>query len=123
MSVPLCRDRTTRARAVGSGQTGLVITCPLSGTVKEETLAQTASSGAEGSSPSRKWDRMVIPSELTRGMPHPASTLAITKRPAKNTSRRGRDWLRFVIRTMQLIRSSTVAVGMTADYHKTGRET
>ena len=87
MSVPLWTDRTISARAVGSGQTGLVITCPLSGKVMGGIFSQAGSSGAVGISPATKCDRMNIPSELTMGMPnHPrmsAPTIKPTERERK----------------------------------------
>ena len=46
MSVPLWTARTVNAWAVGSGHTGLVMTCPLSGIVIGETSARAASSAA-----------------------------------------------------------------------------
>ncbi len=87
ISVPLWTERTVNARTVGSGQTGLVMICPLRGTVIGETCCQTASSAVCGMSPWIKNDLTVIPSELTRGIPKAPSTLAKTIRPESTAIR------------------------------------
>src|SRR6478735_1984269 len=80
-------ERTLKARAVGSGQTGLVITWPLNGNVIGGTFAQVGSSGVVGRSPSIRWERMTMPSELTSGMPMPPRTAADTRMQKKRKSR------------------------------------
>ena len=100
ISVPLWSDRTVKARALGSGQTGLVMICPLNGSVIGETLAQAASSGHAGSSPSIRRARIIIPSELTRGTPNPTKTPATT-RIERNRRSNGREEIFVVLRTMQ----------------------
>jgi hypothetical protein len=50
---------------------------------------------------------MIIPSELTNGIPDPPRIEATSRRLEKNASRRGRERPRFVIRTMQYFREPT----------------
>ena len=51
MSFPLCTERTVSARAAGSGHTGRVMTCPLSGTTIGVALFQSGDFGSKGRSP------------------------------------------------------------------------
>ena len=67
MSFPLWIERMERARALGSGHTGLVMIWPLSGTGRGATVSQAGSEGWEGTSPSERWARITIPCELTIG--------------------------------------------------------
>jgi hypothetical protein len=61
---------------------------------------------------------MIIPSELTRGIPIPPRILPTTSRLEKNTSKRGRERPKFVIRTMQYFRDPTVSAEISPEYHK-----
>src|SRR5512146_2755831 len=92
-------ERTLKARAVGSGQTGLVITWPLNGSVIGGTFAQVGSSGVVGRSPSISWARITLASELTSGMPMPPKTAADT-RMQKKRKRRERGAFLVVLRSM-----------------------
>src|SRR6476619_724767 len=92
-------ERTLKARAVGSGQTGLVITWPLNGSVIGGTFAQVGSSGVVGRSPSIRWVRITMPSELTSGMPKPPNTAADTRMQKKRKSRERGGFL-VVLRSM-----------------------
>jgi hypothetical protein len=108
-------DRTVNARTVGSGHTGLVMTCPLKGMVVGETFCHAASSAAFGRSPWIKYDLMVIPSELTRGIPNAPRTLARMISPERNPRRRERELQIDVIGTVQYSENKS-----NSEYHKTG---